>query len=96
MSFLTCKVQSLSGTAGASSLASAHLSDITAYYSLARQRSQTFLKMFIFIYRFEGEEEDAGRHTSICCSTCLRIHWLSLVCSLPGNRTYNLGVLGQN
>lgn len=30
--------------------------------------------------------------TLICCSTCLRIHWVLLVCAPTGVRTGNLGV----
>ena len=36
----------------------------------------------------EGEREK--ERETLICSTYLSIHWLFLVCALPGNRTYNL------
>ena len=35
------------------------------------------------------------RETSICCSTYLCIHWLLLICALPGDWTRNFGVSGM-
>ena len=46
------------------------------------------------MYWFD-RETDGQRETSICCSTYWCIHWSILVYALTGDRTHNLGVLGQ-
>ena len=48
--------------------------------------------LFIYFYREKGEGE---RETSICCSTYSCTLWLTPVCTLPRDRTRNLGILGQ-
>ena len=55
-----------------------------------------FVKKFlIFIYWCLEREEGREKRTSVCNSNSWHIHWLLLICTLTGDWTCNLGVLGQ-
>ena len=55
-----------------------------------------FIGLFILKFFIIFRERKRERETSVCCSTHLCIHWLILVWALTGDRTHNLGVLGQH
>lgn len=40
------------------------------------------------------EKEEGSRERESCCSICLCIHWLILVCALTGDWTCKIGILG--
>ena len=52
-------------------------------------------KKFFFNLLILERGQERERKTLICCSTYLCIHWLTLVCTLTGDQTHNLGLLGR-